>query len=949
MLLKFNTHNLAETAASLLIPKEPSLVTSLSGAGFRMTDWHVSRCGAFVVNSFAVVRPLVIFRLFLIQHKDRILTIFRACFVAFAFLLSLPLSGQRADHRPSKSFSLSNGLTVVVDEEPTVPNVAVELWVRSGTRYEESGHWGEAHFFEHMFGATRLPVSAGRVLAGNAQTRRDFCRYYLLVGSEALEYALAVQADRLDYPLDAMTESRLAANRDIVLNEYRGYESRPFGFGSATEVKQLLNGFGQGHPYGRPIQSNEDISKLTAPDMQRWIIEHHLPSDAILLIAGNVTVDRVRELVNRYFGSIPSVRSPQIQSHFRVTAQPLAPTPELHEQVKVSAPSAHLLAAWATPAYGTAEADYLTLFAEILADQDTSRLRERLVSDRRLATSVSASEQIEELAGMIRASVILRPGVDASKATGEFSRVLDDLSKKGPTLPELAIAKARLKLRFEQQWERFGFQNSRIDVLGEGALFRGNPEAYRDRLNRIETATPSDILRASQKWISGHGYFLTALPQSESLPTESVDRTKPVSLPPISTPTFPQVETRHVTGSLTLAALPRQSGLVDVTLVIPIHSEAETPDIRKVVADAMLDRDPSNTTMRARLWRRCVVEGATVDLAADPDATIVTIETLAANTQLAIQAMMSLFAKEALDRGAIKRALSENREMRSMEDTSSLVSRKLLGILREGGTAAPELEEPQINNVEGSRFFKTAGSTLIVAGGFQPSSLNILTDERPDKLEVWRPLNNQPLKPTTRPTVYIWDVPGRTQSLILSSQRLEPITVANLVENRLAIAIASSRVNTNLREHNHWSYGARAALAAASDGTPILTVSSEVQSDHVADSIIQISHELADRISSNDLSRLPFYRRDLKQEIVGRIDSVSGLADVLANLARLGLPLTICPDLLQQVDSIDQKTMEAALQHLGKSELVFVVAGDKAKLQQQLSAAGFELIALPSN
>jgi len=142
------------------------------------------------------------------------------------------------------TFSLANGLSVLIYEDANVSNVAVELWVRAGSRYEGLGHWGQAHFFEHMFGVTRLPAAPGRVLDGNAQTRRDFCRYYLLVDRDAVEYAIAAQADRLDYPLAAKSAQRLEANRDIVINEFRGYESRPFGFGSTTHIKMLINGFG---------------------------------------------------------------------------------------------------------------------------------------------------------------------------------------------------------------------------------------------------------------------------------------------------------------------------------------------------------------------------------------------------------------------------------------------------------------------------------------------------------------------------------------------------------------------------------------------------------------------------------------------------------------------------------------------------------------------------------
>src|SRR5579872_3820055 len=178
-------------------------------------------------------------------------TVLYAGLALSALCLAPNIAAQSTDLLPTTSYTLLNGLRVVIGEERSSPNVAVELWVRAGTRYEDAGHWGQAHFFEHMLGATRVPPLPGRVLDGNAQTRRDFCRYYLMVGAESLEYALALEADQLDFPVAAMNESRLGANRDIVINEYRGNESRPYGFGSATDVKLLVNGFGPQHPYGR--------------------------------------------------------------------------------------------------------------------------------------------------------------------------------------------------------------------------------------------------------------------------------------------------------------------------------------------------------------------------------------------------------------------------------------------------------------------------------------------------------------------------------------------------------------------------------------------------------------------------------------------------------------------------------------------------------------------------
>jgi zinc protease len=865
----------------------------------------------------------------------------------------VPTVAQSVTEKPSTTFTLSNGLTVVINEDSSVANVAVELWVRAGVRYEDAGHWGQAHFFEHIFGATRTPPAPGRVLDGNAQTRRDFCRYYLLVGSEALEYALALQADRLDYPLAAMTAERLKANRDIVINEYRGNESRPFGFGSATDVKMLVNGFGLQHPYGRPIQLNSDVSTLTDADMRRWIAARYTPGEAVLLIAGKVSVERARPLIERYFAPIPAVKGLPAGPQSRLVVEPIQPTPQRRERMTVAAPTGQVLAVWSTPRYGTADADYLTLFAEILAAPEVGRLYLQMVSLDTLASTTAADAQIEELAGLIRATVSLRPGASPQRAESVFLSVVDELSQTGPTDSELRTAKARLATREARQWERLGFQGSRIDLLGEGALYLGNADAYRERVERIANATREDVAHAARMWVLGHGYVLNAIAQASTTSPADIDRTRPVSLPPAVPPNLPPVMVKTLPDSLTLATMEvPESRLVNVTATLSPQTARATEQMRRIVARALTDRHPENRSRRAEAWRACIAVGGTVDVAVDGAATTITIETLVAGTSLALEAAATLFVSEPLDGGAVRRALSEDEDRRVAQDATTRIRAALADLLAGGEAREGRDNRETIADAAIRTMVSTTGATLIVAGGIQSSTVDATVKKLfGDRKTVRAATNNQGTRPARSmvggPVAYVLDVPGRPQTLIAGGHSLDPITPATFIKARLATAIVGTRLNANLREQRHWSYGAQAMLAAASDGTPMLSVVTEVQADRTADAIAEIRREFGATGGDSETARLPFYRRDLTRQIVGSANITAGVVDALVELTRRGLPLTSYPELLRQAAATDETAIRESLSVLHADALVFIVAGDMASLRPQLVAVGITPMPLP--
>ncbi len=867
-------------------------------------------------------------------------TVLYAGLALSALCLAPNIAAQSTDLLPTTSYTLLNGLRVVIGEERSSPNVAVELWVRAGTRYEDAGHWGQAHFFEHMLGATRVPPLPGRVLDGNAQTRRDFCRYYLMVGAESLEYALALEADQLDFPVAAMNESRLGANRDIVINEYRGNESRPYGFGSATDVKLLVNGFGPQHPYGRPIQLNGDISRLQPEDMQLWLASHYVPSESILLIVGNVTPDWVQPLVKRYFEPIPPAKDLIVGPRSRVTREQVHPTVERHERMDLAAPASRLFAAWATPAYGSPDADYLTLFDDILAAPEFGRLYRRLVLEEKLAATTAADAQLEELAGLIRATVDLRPGVDVQKAEASMLETLTELLRTGPTPEELAMAKTLQRTRFARQLEQLGFQNSCIDLLGEGALFTGGPATYRQRQNRIAAATPADVARVLHSWVQGHGYFLTAVATVKAEATTPIDRTQPVSLPPLSPPTPPPAELKVLRNGITLVTVPRpQSLLTNITLIAPPTNPSETADHRLAYARAVMDRDVSNQSSRARAWRACISQGCYTDVTADALGTVVSIEGLSPASAAALHAAASFFNSERLDAGALQRAARNPRDRASL-DPATQARNALMELLASREPAGAKSAPPSKLTP-----FSSQRATLIVTGRFDRTTIEAVLERdfrASDAPDAPAPATVTEPSPVLKPGVHIIDAPGRAQTVIATGHRLPPITIDSWVTAHLAAELASARANTNLREQHHWAYGAQASLINTVDGAPAIVISTEVQADKTAEAIAEIRRELEAPVRPADVARLALYRRDLIRQLASG-GAISRIAATFAHLTRTGIPATGLPTVLGHAQGVDGTSLHDAVGLLQQNSPMFVLVGDLKQIRSQIQAIGLDV------
>ncbi|MBV8831023.1 MAG: insulinase family protein, partial [Acidobacteriaceae bacterium] len=281
---------------------------------------------------------------------------------------------------PYEQFTLDNGLTVVVHEDHKTPVVAVNIWYHVGSKNEKPGKTGFAHLFEHlMFGGSEhlqgsYIEAMERIGATdlNGTTSEDRTNYFENVPTSALDYALFAESDRMGYFASTISQEILDLQRGVVQNEKRQGENQPYAIVEELVTKST---YPVGHPYAHTvIGSMQDLDSASLEDVREWFKTYYTPSNAVLVLAGDVTSAEAHEKARRYFNDIPP--GPPV-AHQRSWIAKM--TGEQRETVADRVPQARVYKVWNVPGYSTAAADYLRLGAAILSHGKNSRLYRRLV------------------------------------------------------------------------------------------------------------------------------------------------------------------------------------------------------------------------------------------------------------------------------------------------------------------------------------------------------------------------------------------------------------------------------------------------------------------------------------------------------------------------------------------------------------------------------------------
>jgi zinc protease len=419
---------------------------------------------------------------------------------------------------PYQTFTLANGLKVIVHEDHSLPVVAVNVWYHVGSSDEKPGRTGFAHLFEHVMfmGSQHVPTGEfDRLLeaAGgdnNASTSEDRTNYYEDGPANALPLMLYLDADRMGFLLPEMTADKVDLQRGVVQNERRqSYENRPYGLAEENILERL---YPASHPYHWPvIGSMADLQAATLDDVRAFFQRYYTPNNATLAIAGDITARDARPLVERYFGDI--ARGPAVT---RTPPPPVLVTRAVGAVLEDRVQLPRVYDAWHTVKAFRADDATLDVLANILASGRSSRLYRRLVYELQVATDVVAYQDGSRIDGKFVAYATARPGHDL----GELQRVIDEelrkLADQGPTPREVERAQNTFEAQFLSRMERVGGFGGKADQLNFYDYFVGTPDYFQKDLDRYARVTPAAVQRAVRTYLSaGHRVVLSVVPQGK--------------------------------------------------------------------------------------------------------------------------------------------------------------------------------------------------------------------------------------------------------------------------------------------------------------------------------------------------------------------------------------------------------------------------------------------------
>ncbi|HEX5048686.1 MAG TPA: pitrilysin family protein [Gammaproteobacteria bacterium] len=401
------------------------------------------------------------------------------------------------------SFTLPNGLRVILHEDHSVPVVTVNTWYHVGSAREHTGRTGFAHLFEHL-----MFMGSGHVRPGefdewlesvggsnNGSTAEDRTNYWINVPSNALELALFLESDRMGYLLDTMTPQTVDAQRDVVKNERRqSYENRPYGQADITLTEML---YPEGHPYHWPVIGYmPDLTAASYEDVVAFFKKYYAPSNASLVVAGDIDTAKTRALVEKWFGDVKA--GAQVEP---LTVPGVALTGVQRKTLtdRVQLPKLYL--AWLTPPHLAPSDAALDVVADVLTGGKNSRLYKRLVYDLQIAQSIDAAQNSQALSSFFVIEAVPRPGHTVDELMKIIDEEIKTLQGAPPTDRELQRSVNGIEASFYNRMERVGGFGGKGDQLNSYYTITGDPDWFNEDLARYRALSPSDVQAAAAAFL----------------------------------------------------------------------------------------------------------------------------------------------------------------------------------------------------------------------------------------------------------------------------------------------------------------------------------------------------------------------------------------------------------------------------------------------------------------
>ena len=880
---------------------------------------------------------------------------------AMIFVLMLTACGVFAQDIdiPFQKVVLDNGLTLIVHEDHKAPIVAVNLWYHVGSKNEKPGKTGFAHLFEHlMFGGSEH--APGRYIDAmekigatdlNGTTNNDRTNYFENVPTSALDYTLWMESDRMGFLLGQLDQKTLDLQRGVVQNEKRQGENQPY---AVSFQLRTQNTYPAGHPYSwTVIGEMADLNAASMDDVKEWFRTYYGPSNVVICLAGDIDAKTAKEKVEKYFGNIPA--GPPV-GHQEAWIAKMTGTHRGVVQDRV--PQARIYKVWNVPQDATPDGDYLDLVSDVLSVGESSRFYKRLVYDDQIATNANAFVDLREIAGQFHIQATAKPGGDLAQVEKELDEELAKFLKDGPTAEELARVKEQYQANFIRGIERIGGFGGKSDQLARNQVFHGDPAHYKVSLKRVQGATAEDLKAAANRWLTDGVYILEVHPFPDYKTASSgADRSKAPSTGTPPALKLPKLQRTTLSNGLKVILAERHEvPLVTLWLDVDAGYAADPSGMPGTSSMAMSLLSGGTKTRNAlQISDQQALLGAQIAAFSNLDLSIVRLSALKSKLDPSLELFSDLILNPVFPEDDFKKQQKLQIAAIQREQTTPIQMglRVFPGLLYGSGHAYgnPLTGSGTIASVEKmtredlakfhQSWFKPNHSTLVIAGD---ATLSEMTP-RLEKLFVsWKSgqAPEKSVKPVQLPAksiVYLMDKPGAQQSIIMvgniAPPQNNPNEIAMEAMNDGLGGLFLSRINANLRENKHWSYGTTTLLWGARGQRPWFTIA-PVQTDKTKESLVEVNNELHGIVGDHPLTQeeLSVVQDNETLSLPGSRETQQELGDSINELVQFGLPDDYYETMAAKIRALRPADVANAAKIVDHPDnLIWVVVGDRSRIE----------------
>lgn len=897
---------------------------------------------------------------------------------------------------PYKKYLLPNGLTVLIHEDHSDPICHVDVTYHVGSNREQVGRSGFAHFFEHMMfqGSEhvaddehfKMVNEAGGTL--NGTTNSDRTNYFETLPANQLEVALWLEADRMGFLLDSVTQRKFEVQRATVKNERgQNFDNRPYGVVS-EKIGEAM--YPVGHPYSwSTIGYIEDLNRVDVNDLKKFFMRWYGPNNAVLTVAGDVNPDKVIALVEKYFAPIP--KGVEVANLAKMPAK-LEQSRYTSYEDKIRFPLLHI----AFPTVNNYHPDEapLDVLSSILGGSKNSLFYQNFVKSQ-LAVNASVSNPCTELSGQFTFSIYAYPDKKLSTMDSLVKATLLQFEKRGVTDDDLK--------RFKASHEA-GVIGSLSSVSGKASqlaayhTFTGNPNYIQQDLDRYLKVTKEDVLRVYNQYIKNKpavylsvypkGAVNLAQPDNFQVPKRDVanvkesdeyknlsynkakdnfDRSKkptPGTAPVIN---IPELWKENFANGLKIIGT-KNTEVPTVTLLLSIESghryePKDKAGIAALTANLMNESTLKHTA--EQMGDELEMLGSSINVSSGENSINITITSLKKNLDATLKLAEEILLQPKFDADEFARSKEEQLQGIANQSTqATAIANNVYNKLLYGENnilAVPAMGiTPTVNAItidDVKAYYKNnilpSIAQLIIVGDINKDEIlpkiNFLKNWNGPKLDRTPAASALPSIDKTK--IYLVNKDKAAQSEIRMGYMSMPYDAtgeyfkASIMNYSLGAASMNNRINMNLRESKGWTYGARANFAGNKYAGPY-TASAGVKANATDSSITELVKEIDNYVKNGITDKeLEFTKMAISQSEALRYETQGQKAGFLKRLLDYNLDKNYTQKQNEILKNITKMEIdELAKKHLNTNKMNMVVVGDKALIYEGLKRLGYPII-----